>query len=129
MITTKKVKAGKLHVDFAGSANFSKVGKLPTLQDKFGQGWNGIFILGENGSWGPTLDGQDRLWGSVVDNSQLIKPFSFINDKIRNFYTTGQEYWQTKGILGTEHKNGAVVLFELNNGSIHCLEGKKIGMG
>ena len=46
MITTKRGKSGKIHVDFAGSANFSKVGKLPTLKDKFGQGWNATFIPG-----------------------------------------------------------------------------------
>lgn len=91
MITTKKGKAGKIHLDYAGSVNFSKVGKLPALEDKFGQGWSGTFILSENGSWGPALDGKMRPWGSVVDNSQLVKPFSAIKDNIRKFYTTGLE--------------------------------------
>ncbi len=43
MITTKRGKVGKINIDYAGSANFSKVGKLPTLQNKYGQGWNGNF--------------------------------------------------------------------------------------
>ncbi len=105
MITTKRGKSGKIHVDFAGSANFSKVGKLPTLEDKFGQGWNATFIPGENGSWGPRLDGIIRPWGAVVDNSQLIKPFSFINDNIRNFYTTGLELNNTVAISGGSDKS------------------------
>ncbi|MEO6869176.1 MAG: SusC/RagA family TonB-linked outer membrane protein, partial [Ginsengibacter sp.] len=105
MITTKRGKAGKLHVDFAGSANFSKVGKLPTMQDQFGQGWNATFIPGENGSWGPRLDGKERIWGSLVDNSQLIKPFSFVDDNIRNFYTTGQEYNNNIAISGGNEKS------------------------
>ena len=46
MITTKRGKSGKISIDFAGSANFSKVGKLPTLQSTFGQGWNATFISG-----------------------------------------------------------------------------------
>lgn len=91
MITTKRGKSGKLHVDFAGSVNLSDVGKLPTLQETFGQGWGGTFVLGENGSWGPKLDDKVRAWGSIVDNSQLIKPFSFIDDNIRKFYNTGVE--------------------------------------
>ena len=91
MITTKRGKSGKLHIDYAGSANFSEPGKLPDMQNIFGQGWSGIFVLGENGSWGPKLDGKVRAWGSIVDNSQLIKPFSFINDNIRSFYNTGVE--------------------------------------
>ena len=100
MITTKRGKAGKISIDYAGSANFSKVGKLPTLQSTFGQGWNATFIPGENGSWGPRLDGIVRPWGSVVDNSQLIKPFSFIEDNIRKFYTTGLELNNTIAVSG-----------------------------
>ena len=100
MITTKRGKAGKITIDYAGSANFSRVGKLPTLEDKFGQGWNSTFVLGENGNWGPRFDGKDRAWGSIVDNSQLIKPFSFIHDNIRDFYTTGLEFNNTIGISG-----------------------------
>jgi TonB-linked SusC/RagA family outer membrane protein len=100
MITTKRGRAGKLRIDYSGSANFSRVGKLPEFQKIFGQGWGGVFILSENGSWGPKLDGKDRLWGSVVDNSQLIKPFSFINDNMRDFYNTGMEYNNTIALSG-----------------------------
>jgi len=105
MITTKRGKSGKISIDFAGSANFSKVGKLPTMQDKFGQGWNGTFVLGENGSWGPRLDGVVRPWGAIVDNSQLIKPFSFIRDNVRDFYTTGLELNNTIAISGGSDKS------------------------
>lgn len=104
MITTKRGKAGRIHIDFAGSANFSKVGKLPTLQNIFGQGWNATFIPGENGSWGPRLDGKVRAWGSVENNSQLIKPFSFIDDNIRSFYTTGLELNNNIAVSGGSDK-------------------------
>ena len=100
MITTKKGKAGKLKIEYDGSANFSRVGKLPEYQTEFGQGWGGVFVPGENGSWGPKLDGKPRLWGSVVDNSQLIKPFSAIKNNLRNFYNTGTEYNNTLGLSG-----------------------------
>ncbi len=100
LITTKRGKAGKLHVDYAGSINFSEVGKLPTVQDEFGQGWGGVFVLPENGSWGPKLDGKVRAWGSIVDNSQLIKPFSFIKDNMRDFYNTGVELNNSIAISG-----------------------------
>lgn len=89
MITTKRGKTGKLHVNYAGALTLSEVSKLPNMQSVFGQGWGGVFVLGENGSWGPKLDGKVRAWGSIVDNSQLIKPFSFINNNIRDFYNTG----------------------------------------
>lgn len=105
MITTKRGHAGKLRIDYSGSINLSRVGKLPVMQDKFGQGWNSTFIPGENGSWGPRLDGKDRLWGAVVDNSQLIKPFSFIEDNIRDFYTTGMELNNTIALSGGSEKS------------------------
>jgi len=94
IITTKRGRAGKLKVEYAGSVNFSRVGKLPDFQDMFGQGWDathGGTYMPENGSWGARFDGRKRLWGSVVDNSQLIKPYVFIDDNIRNFYETGVE--------------------------------------
>jgi TonB-linked SusC/RagA family outer membrane protein len=100
MITTKRGRAGKLKVEYNGSANFSTVAKLPEFQKTFGQGWTGVFILSENGSWGPKLDGNTRLWGSVVDNSQLLKPFSAAKDNIRDFYNTGTEYNNTISLSG-----------------------------
>ncbi|HMH20426.1 MAG TPA: SusC/RagA family TonB-linked outer membrane protein [Puia sp.] len=100
MITTKKGRTGKLRIEVTSSANFSKVGKLPDYQTEFGQGWGGVFVPGENGSWGPKLDGKERLWGSVVDNSQLLKPFSAIKDPLKQFYTTGHEYNNTVALSG-----------------------------
>jgi TonB-linked SusC/RagA family outer membrane protein len=100
MITTKKGRAGQLRIEYSGSANFSKVGKLPDYQTEFGQGWGGIFVSDENGSWGPKLDGKERLWGSVVDNSQLEKPFSYINNNLRNFFSTGSEYNNSISLSG-----------------------------
>lgn len=100
MVTTRRGRSGKLKVDYNGSATFSQVGKLPEFQKTFGQGWQGVFILSENGSWGPKVDGEERLWGAKVDNSQLIKPFSYVEDNMRDFYTTGTEYNNTLALSG-----------------------------
>ncbi|MDR3712926.1 MAG: SusC/RagA family TonB-linked outer membrane protein [Puia sp.] len=105
MITTKKGRPGKLKIEYNGSANFSKVGKLPDYETEFGQGWGGVFVADENGSWGPRLDGKMRLWGSVVDNSQLIKPFSAIKNPLRQFYVTGQEFNNTLALSGGSETN------------------------
>jgi TonB-linked SusC/RagA family outer membrane protein len=102
MITTKRGKTGKMKVELASTYNVSEVGKLPTYQKEFGQGWGGVFILSENGSWGPKLDGKMRAWGATVDNSQLIKPFSYQN--IRNFFDKGTESNNTLGISGGNDK-------------------------
>lgn len=49
-----------------------------------------------------------------------------VNDlrKSMQFYQKGLG-WQTKGIVGTEYENGAVVLFELDNGSTLSLYERK----
>jgi TonB-linked SusC/RagA family outer membrane protein len=100
MITTKRGTSGKLKVEYDGSLDLSQVGKLPTYQREFGQGWAGVFVLSENGSWGPKLDGQDRLWGSIVDNSQLIKPFSYLRNNLRDFYDVGKEVNNSVSLSG-----------------------------
>jgi TonB-linked SusC/RagA family outer membrane protein len=104
MITTKKGKAGKLKVDITSTYNVSHVGKTPDFQKEFGQGWDGTFILSENGSWGPRLDGKTRLWGSIVDNSQLLKPYSY-HDNIKDFYDWGNESNNTVSLSGGNENN------------------------
>ncbi|HVY76658.1 MAG TPA: SusC/RagA family TonB-linked outer membrane protein [Puia sp.] len=100
LITTKRGKAGKLKVDLNSAFNVSMVGKLPDEQTEFGQGWSGVFDLGQNGSWGPKLDGQMRPWGAIVDNSQLVKPFAYQKNSIRDFYDRGTEFNNTLSVSG-----------------------------
>ena len=100
IITTKKGRSGKVKIDFNSSAVFSKPGILPRLQKEFGQGWDGRFWASENGSWGPGLDGVERLWGATVDNSALLKPYSYIEDNVRNLYETGREFNNTISLSG-----------------------------
>ena len=44
--------------------------------------------------------------------------------KAMKFYQDGFG-WKTQGIVGTEYENGAVVLFELDNGRMLCLYERK----
>lgn len=90
LITTKSGKKNqKLRVDYAGSFAGSTVNRIQHMQNQFGQGWSGLWASNENGSWGPKFDNQDRLWGNTVDNSRLIKPFSLVEDNLRDFYDNG----------------------------------------
>ncbi|MND44862.1 Vitamin B12 transporter BtuB [compost metagenome] len=100
VITTKKGKAGGFKVDFTSAASFTQVSYVPAVQEKFGQGWDGTFILSENGSWGPKMDGVTRPWGAFVNNTQLIKPFSFVEDNFRNAFDTGGEFNNTISLTG-----------------------------
>lgn len=115
IVTTKRGRGGKLTVDFTSSAIYSEVGKLPKTQDVFGQGWDFQHLKEENGSWGPRLDGRERLWGSVVDNSRLLAPFNPVKDNVRNFYDLGREYTNTLSLRGgNENAN-----FYFSYGNIH----------
>lgn len=100
LITTKKGKQGKLSVDFTTTMTFTQINRTPKYQSTFGQGWDGVHYLGENGSWGPKFDGQDRIWGNVVNNSQLIKPYSAQKDQLENFFTTGTSRINSVAISG-----------------------------
>jgi len=44
--------------------------------------------------------------------------------KSMQFYQNGMG-WHTKGIVGAEYENGAVVMFELTNGTMLCLYERK----
>lgn len=91
VITTKKGKSGKPVIDFSTGTSITTLGYIYESQSEFGQGWDAHFIPGENGNWGPKYDGQMRPWGAVVNNTQLIKPFSFIKNDAADAYDNGLE--------------------------------------
>jgi TonB-linked SusC/RagA family outer membrane protein len=100
VITTKKGSSvDGLKVGFTSSSTFSKPLRLPQLQNKFGQGWSGHYASEENGSWGPRLDGEERLWGNVVNNSQQLRTFES-RDNLKDFYETGTSYINTLSVSG-----------------------------
>lgn len=100
LITTKKGKSGQTTIDFSSSFAQTQVLRVPHLQNTYGQGWSGLFDPIENGSWGPKMDGKMRLWGNVVDNSQLLKPFSVQKDNLRDFLDRGYEWNSSLAVAG-----------------------------
>jgi len=100
MITTKKGKAGKLSVDFTSTTSFTQILRTPKYQDQFGQGWDGNHDLIENGSWGPRFDNKPRVWGNVVNNAQLLKPYSFQKDQLENFFDIGSSQLTSFAVSG-----------------------------
>jgi len=100
MITTKKGKSGALKISFDTSLGVTRVGRLPDVQTQFGQGWSGDRALDENGNWGAAYDGVDRVWGRVIDNSQQIKPYVFLDGTVRDFYEYGQNIQNSLSFSG-----------------------------
>ncbi|MEJ2904095.1 SusC/RagA family TonB-linked outer membrane protein [Pedobacter panaciterrae] len=104
LITTKKGTAGKMVVDFSHATTITQVASVFKPQSTFGQGWDGTFIESENGNWGPKYDGQMRTWGAIVDNSQLLKPYSFIKNNVRDALTNGTEFNSNISLSGGSDK-------------------------
>lgn len=115
VITTRKGRSGKLRVDVNSASVFSKVNVLPRTQKLFGQGWDGRFWASENGSWGPPLDGKERLWGAPINNTQLIKPFSYVEDNVRDLYETGREFNNSVSVTGGNESS----TFALSYGNVY----------
>ena len=116
LITTKKgarsaAKRKYFGISYAGNVSFSNVYILPTFQNEFGQGWDGSHWLDENGSWGPKYDGSDRVWGRVVDNSQLLKPYVALEDNVRDFFETGVNFQNSVSFNGGDEKGNYYVSF------------------
>jgi TonB-linked SusC/RagA family outer membrane protein len=100
IITTKKGKAGKLAIDFSTTTFYTSILRTPNYQSEFGQGWDGLHTLDENGSWGPRFDNKPRTWGNIVNNSQMIKPYSFQKDQLENFFDIGSSTQNNMSISG-----------------------------
>lgn len=100
LITTKKGAAGKTVIDFSHASTLTQVATVFKTQDVFGQGWDATYIPSENGNWGPKFDGIVRPWGAIVDNSQLLKPFSYIKNNVRDALDNGIELNSNIAISG-----------------------------
>ncbi len=112
LITTKTGKnKSKITVETSHSADVSEVARVPHFQNGFGQGWNGHswsnwagqpgnVTSNENGSWGPAFNGEVRPWGSIVNNSQQIKPYVALENNARDFFERGSTYTNTARLSG-----------------------------
>lgn len=90
VVTTKSGKLSNKNFQIEANAGlqWSSVANIPQYQSKYGQGWNGMRTIDENGSWGPQMDGVWRVYGAEYDNSQLLQKFEAVND-IKDFFETG----------------------------------------
>lgn len=114
-ITTKKGKGGvltdkksKAEVTYVTSFFAETALRLPTFQNQFGEGFYGEPDLIENTSWGPAFDDQIHPWGHVVDNQQLIKPYSALPTNVKDFFEPGMTFDNTISISNS-----------MNNGSYY----------
>ena len=134
IITTKRGEQNEaVKVTYDGSFQVSSVLRIPNIQNRFGQGWfysyNGNvfdnYSPTENGSWGNLLDGRDVIWrpgaanqgynpggyDDVFDNPEYHTSFSYKENSLRNFYTTGFEANNTITVQGGSKNTGFVASY------------------
>lgn len=122
MITTKKgTKHDKgMGITYNGGIQFANVARLPEMQNLYGQGYGGEQVEIENGSWGARLDGMERTYGRVYDNSQKAKSYKAIKNNLRSFFDTGVTYNNSVSFDGASDKgNYYVSLANINANGVY----------
>ena len=110
MITTKSGKAaagaGKnLAMSVSSGYTFESPLKLPEFQNQFGQGLPFLpHDLRENTSWGAEFDGVVRPWGNPVDGEQRVKPYSALEDNVKEFFDIGHTLTNNVSLAGGKDK-------------------------
>lgn len=109
IITTKRGTKGRLRVAYSNSTNFEQISFLPKIQDKYGSGSHYATSFGgagyktdylermkdnwrsyENQQYGDMFDGSTRIQGRTAeDGSQLLIPYSAVQDARRKAFNTG----------------------------------------
>lgn len=103
LITTKKAKNNESKIFITSSFDFHEVARVPHIQNQFGTGWNGASYSNvsgegssaasnENGSWGAAFNGLIKPWSRIVNNQQLIKPYVFLDNNVREFFDIGSTF-------------------------------------
>jgi TonB-linked SusC/RagA family outer membrane protein len=112
LITTKKgkdlvrsVKKKGAEITFTSSFFTETPLRLPTFQNEFGEGFNGIPDVIENTSWGPKFDGTNRVWGHVVNNQQQIKKYQALPNNVRDFFDVGTSFDNSVSIANSTDKS------------------------
>lgn len=122
MIQTKsgKKRDKGLGITYNGGIQFENVARLVQMQNQFGQGYGGDAVSDENGSWGPRLDGLERVWGVVYDNSQRVKSYKAIKNNVRDFFDTGVMFNNSVSFDGATDKSDYFVsLSNINNNGVY----------
>lgn len=121
MITTKsgkaKGKASKNEVSFTTGYTWSDILKYPTFQNTYGQGdLNGVpDDRRENFSWGLPFDGQVRPWGQIIDGQQKVKPYSPIENNVKDFFNRGTAWENNLSVSGGNEKTNYFAAFNSLN--------------
>ncbi|SFG43982.1 SusC/RagA family TonB-linked outer membrane protein [Pontibacter chinhatensis] len=102
MITTKSGRGAtkKAEITYLTSYTVEDILRYPELQNRYGQGFFGAPDLLENTSWGPRFTGELLPWGQIIDGQQRVKPYSALEDNIKEFFDYGYNWTNTVSLSG-----------------------------
>ena len=106
IITTKAGKKGSgrnFTITYDGSVQARTVANLPRLQNKYGQGWDGVQTFIENGSWGPEMDGSEQVFGPIWNYQQLAHKYEAQKSNIKDFFETGWSHSHSIALSGVSN--------------------------
>lgn len=109
IITTKSGRNNqnkKNEVTFSTGVTFSSILKLPEFQNQYGEGYdNETNDPKENWSWGPKLDGVVRPWGQEINGVAQQRPYSAVENNVRDFFETGRAFINNLSFAGGSEKS------------------------
>lgn len=99
VVTTKKGKAGQVSVSINSGITLESPFALPSVQNKYGQGSNGVLDASTGNSWGAEMTGQ--TYTNIQGNQRT---YSAEPDNIRDFFRTGTSLHNSIGVSGGSEK-------------------------
>ncbi|MCW3082253.1 SusC/RagA family TonB-linked outer membrane protein [Segetibacter sp.] len=127
IITTKSGKGNqnkKNEVTFSTGITLSNILKLPDFQNQYGQGYTGgngqpFSDPIENWSWGPKFTGVVQPWGQEINGVRQERPYSAVENNVRDFFETGKAFTNSVSFAGgTEKSTFFLSLNSLNSNGI-----------
>lgn len=109
VITTKKGQKEKLSVNVNSGVTSETVFAIPTVQNQYGQGSNGILGASEGTSWGAKMSGQ-----SYTNYLGEQRTYSAESDNIKEFFRTGVSVNNSVGISGGSEKTQTYLSYTNN---------------
>ncbi|RDC64490.1 SusC/RagA family TonB-linked outer membrane protein [Adhaeribacter pallidiroseus] len=90
IITTKKGKKGVTNIVINSSTRFDRVLKLPSFQNEYAQGNQGVFNLANTNGWGPKISEiQEQTFKNFLGEDETLRAYE---NNVKDFYQTGHTY-------------------------------------
>jgi TonB-linked SusC/RagA family outer membrane protein len=99
IITTKKGDANNVKLNINSGTNISFVYGLPSVQNTYGQGSNGVLDPMQGSSWGPKMEGQ-----TYTDYKGNQSNYSSCPDNIKDFFSSSVNFTNSVSASGGSEK-------------------------